>query len=213
MELPVRDYNIPSKNYLKKTLSIKRAPTTTYNNQIYRRTSTSKIDLEKAHYEAEMLLDEEDNSKIMKNQYMFERKDVNIFKFYCHLMEPIDYLYLVLGLIGLLASGITFPILNYLNATVYSDVGNSSENRSNLSEEEIMKLNVKDTMNSNMKHELIYGAVSLLGDILGYYFIGLLGTRCLYNFKKNIFRSFYLKNLDGLILPTFLNSQQKYRLN
>ena len=125
MELAVKDYNLPSKRYLNNALSIKRAPTTTYNNQIYRRTSTSKIDLEKAHYEAEMLLDEEDDSKIMKNQFMFERKDVNIFKFYCHLMEPIDYLYLVLGIIGLLACGCTSPILSYLNATVYSDVGNS----------------------------------------------------------------------------------------
>ena len=59
-----------------------------------------------------MLMDEVDDSKIMKKQFMFERKDVNIFKFYCHLMERIDYLYLVLGVIGLLASGITFPILN-----------------------------------------------------------------------------------------------------
>ena len=50
-----------------------------------------------------------------------------------------------------------------------------------------MKLNVKDTMNSNIKKQLIYGAISLVGNLLGYYFIGLLGTRCLYNFKKNYF--------------------------
>ena len=102
MELAVKDYNLPSKKYLKNTLSIKRAPTTSYNNQIYRRASTTRIDIEKAHYEAESLMDEQDDSKLMKNQFMFERKDVNILKFYCHLLEPIDYLYLVLGFIGLL---------------------------------------------------------------------------------------------------------------
>jgi len=187
MELPIKNYKIPSKNYLKNALSLRRAPTSKYNNQIYRRATTSRIDIEKAHYEAELLLDEEDDSKLMKNQYMFERKDVNIFKFYCHLFEPIDYLYLVLGIIGLLACGCTSPILSYLNATVYSDVGNSSENRNDISEEEIMKLNVKDTMNSNIKHEFIYGAISLVGNILGYHFIGLLSTRCLFNFKKKYF--------------------------
>ena len=187
MELPIKGYKNPSKNYLKNALSLKRAPNSRYNSTIYRITTTSRIDIEKAHYEAELLLDEEDDSKIMKNQYMFERKNVNIFKFYRHLLEPIDYLYLVLGIIGLLLCACTSPILSYLNATVYSEVGNSSENRNDISEEEIMKLNVKETMNSNIKHEMIWGAVTVVGDILGYYFIGLLSTRSLYNFKRKYF--------------------------
>ena len=74
MELAVKDYNLPSKRYLNNALSIKRAPTTKYNKQIYRRAATTRIDIEKAHYEAELLMDEEDDSKIMKNQFMFEEK-------------------------------------------------------------------------------------------------------------------------------------------
>ena len=177
----------PFKNYLKNSLTIKRAPTSNYNNQIFNRANSSKIDLEKAHYEAELLLDEEDDFGLLKNQAMFERKNVSIIKFYCHLFEPIDYLYLFLGTVGLFACGLSNPILNYLNAHVYSKVGNTSEHRDNLTAQEIMKLNVKDTMNSNIKKQLIYGAISLVGNLLGYYFIGLLGTRCLYNFKKNYF--------------------------
>ena len=50
-----------------------------------------------------------------------------------------------------------------------------------------MKLNVEETMNSNMKKQLIYGCISFAGNILGFYFIGLLGTRTFYNFKKKYF--------------------------
>ena len=35
MELPIKNYKIPSKNYLKNALSLRRAPTSKYNNQIY----------------------------------------------------------------------------------------------------------------------------------------------------------------------------------
>ena len=79
------------------------------------------------------------------------------------------------------------PIIYYLNATVYSSVGNTSENKGNLSEKEIMKLNVEKTMNTNIKKQLIYGSISLVGNIIGYYFIGIIGTRAFYNFKKRYF--------------------------
>jgi len=40
-----------------------------------------------------------------------------------------------------------------LNAIIFTNVGNTSENRENLTAEEIMKLNVKDQMNSNIKKQ------------------------------------------------------------
>ena len=46
-------------NYLKNTFSIEKAPLSDYNYKIYNR-SSSKIDIEKAHYEAELLLDQEE---------------------------------------------------------------------------------------------------------------------------------------------------------
>ena len=85
--------------------------------------------------------------------------------------------------------GLANPVFSYLNATVFSEVGNTSENRGSLSEEELMKLNLKETMNSNIKKQVMFGCIALVGGIVGYFFIGLFSTRCLYNFKKNYFRT------------------------
>ena len=69
-------------NYLKDFHSLKKAPTSDYNYKMFKRSNTTRIDLEKAHYEAELLLDEDEDSLNMKNQFMFQRIDVNIFKFF-----------------------------------------------------------------------------------------------------------------------------------
>ena len=177
------------KNSLKNSFSIRRAPTSNYNNYIYNRAYTTKIDIEKAHYEAELLLDEEEDSIMMKNQFMFERKNIGLFQFFCHLFEPIDWFYLIIAIIGLILCGGANPVLSYLDATVFSKVGNSSEDRSSKTAEEIMKLNVKDTMNSNIIKQLVCGCISLVGNILGHGFIGLISSRCLYNFKKRYFKT------------------------
>ena len=168
------------------SISLKRAPTSSYNRRIYRRGISSQIDFDKAHYEAENMLESE-GEEFMERQSMFKTRSIGLFKFYCHIMEKIDYLYLILGLLGLIIVGLSNPVIFYLNATVYSHVGNTSENKDTLSEKEIMKLNVEETMNSNMKKQLIYGCISFVGNILGFYFIGLLGTRTFYNFKKKYF--------------------------
>ena len=189
MNISIRPEKKNYKYSLKDNLTIKRAPTSSYNNQIFKRLKSShtKFDIEKAHYEAELLLDEQDNSEMLKNQSMFERKDISAFKFYCHLLEGIDWLYLILAIIGLLVCGLARPLLIYINSNVYSEVGNTSEYRSDLSAQEIMKLNVKETMESHIKKQMIYGSVSLVGIILGFSFLGLVGTKCLFNFKKKYF--------------------------
>ena len=176
-----------SKKVLKENLSIKRAPSIGYNKIIYKKSNSSKIDLEKAHYEAELLLEEGDYYSNLEKQIMFESHPVNIFKFHYHLFEPIDWLYLTLTIIGCIICGLSNPIMTYLNADVFSKVGNTSENRSSLSQTELMKLKVKETMNTNIKKQLIYGSIALVGNFIGYSFIGLIGIKSLYNFKKKYF--------------------------
>ena len=190
MEDQIENYGIKDKelkNYIKDSLTLKKAPTIKYNNQIYNRSNTTKFEIEKAHYEAELLLEEEEDSHVRKNESIFEKKSVSLFKFFCHLFEPIDWLYCILGIIGLIVCGLADPVFSYLNATVYSEIGNTSENRGSLSEEELMKLNVKETMNSNIKKQIIFGSISLVGGIASYFFVGLFSTRCLYNFKRKYF--------------------------
>ena len=174
------------KNDIRNSVSLKKELVSGYNHKIFNRANTTYFDIEKAHYEAELLL-EDNEEAYARNQFLFERKHISICRFYFHLFEPIDYLYLVLSLIGCLIRALASPVMTYLNATVFSDIGNTSESRASLSEEELMKLNVKDTMESNIKKQLVCGAISFVGTIIAYFFFGLISTRCLRNFKKKYF--------------------------
>ena len=116
MNVSINNYKKENKHYnknLKNEISLKKAPTSRFNNQIYNRSNTTKIALEKAHYEAELLLEEEGDPTDMKNKTMFPQKKVSIFKFYCHLLEPIDWLYFTLGVIGLIIYELANPVLSF----------------------------------------------------------------------------------------------------
>ena len=164
-----------------------RAPVSNYNKQILKRANTNRWDIQRAHYQAKKVLREKEDSDIIKNESLFKRQKVSIIKFHLHFMEGIDWLFLALAIIGILIGALSSPLLSYLNAIIFSNVGNTSENRENLSDEEIMKLNVKEQMNSNIKKQLIFGSIELVGNIMGYGFFGLLCKRCIYNFKKKYF--------------------------
>ena len=173
--------------YIANSFSFHRAPSANFNKQVLRRVKTNGWDISKAHYQAEVLLRENDDIEFIKNKSLFERKKVGIIRFHLHFMEGIDWLFLVLAIIGIFIGALASPLLSYLNALIFSNVGNTSEDRENLTEEEIMKLNVKEQMNSNIKKQLIFGSIELVGNIMGYGFFGLLSKRCIYNFKKKYF--------------------------
>ena len=182
------DFNITQANrYLKNTFRLSKAPLPNYNKRIFRKFVSNKWDIERAHYQAGLLLDQKYDSEFIKSQALFQRKKVGIIKFHLHFMEGIDWLFLALAIIGIFISALASPLLSYLNAIIFSNVKNTSEERGNLTEEEIMKLNVKEQMNSNIKKRLIFGSIELVGNIIGYGFFGLLSKRCIYNFKKKYF--------------------------
>ena len=166
--------------------SLRKAVTSSYNREILRRTTTTRINIDKANYEAEIIWENEKSN--IKEDEVFNRKSISIFRFYYILFEPIDWVFLIIGLIGCLATGFSSPLISYLNAIVYTKVGKTSEQRSSASEEEIMKEQVRETMNSNIKKQLIYGSIALVDNFIAYFFIGLISTRSLYNFKKKYFR-------------------------
>ena len=66
--------------------------------------------------------------------------------------------------------GLANPVFSYLNATVFSEVGNTSENRGSLSEEELMKLNLKETVKENIKKQVMFGCIALVGGIVELFF-------------------------------------------
>ena len=151
-----------------------------------KRKHTSQIDLEKAQREAQELLEGGDADQMMKDKLMFEQQSVNLFRIYGHLCEPIDWLFVVLAIIGSIGAGVSMPIMSYLSSDVYSDVGNTSESRDSATDIEEMKEIVKETMNDQIKKQLIYGAISFVCNFMSVCFWSLIGNRCVYNLKKNI---------------------------
>ena len=91
-----------------------------------RRTS-SYYNYEELQKEAEEMRDVERAEDEVKQNLMFEEKDVSLIQIYCHLAEPIDYFYIVLATIGSIAAGLSMPIMSYLSTDLFSDVGNTSE--------------------------------------------------------------------------------------
>ena len=172
-----------------KETSLKKAYIPSYNHTFLRRATTTRIDLEKMNYNSKLIWENERANP--EEQEVFQRKTVSLFRYYYILFERLDWIFLIFGLIGCLAAGISTPIVYYLNAMVYTDVGNSSEKRDTESEEQIMKEQVKETMNSNIKKQLIYGAIALVDNFLAFFFVGLICTRTFYNFKKIYFRKVF----------------------
>jgi len=190
--LKIRDFNNnasfqQAKKYIKNSFSFHKVPVSNYNKQVFKQASKNSGDIVRAHYRAEELIREKDDKEVIKAQSLFKRKNVSIIRFHLHFMEGIDWLFLCLAIIGIFIGALASPLLSYLNAIIFSNVGNTSEKRENLTAEEIMKLNVKEQMNSNIKKQLIFGSIELIGNIMGYGFFGLLSKRCIYNFKKKYF--------------------------
>ena len=50
----------------------------------------------------------------LKKKLMFGEKDISVLLFIRHLSEPIDVVYVILGTIGAIGSGIAMPIIAYL---------------------------------------------------------------------------------------------------
>ena len=169
-----------------KETSLKKAYIPSYNHTLLRRATTTRIDLEKMNYNSKLIWENERANP--EEQEVFQRKTVSLFRYYYILFERLDWIFFILGLIGCLASGISTPLIYYLNAMVYTDIGKTSEKRGTLSEEELMKEEVKDTMNSNIKKQMIYGSIALVDNFMAYFFMGLICTRTSYNFKKTYFR-------------------------
>ena len=177
-----------SKKNLMRQLTLKQVNIPSQNNQILRRATTTKIDVEKANYLTDLIWEKERANT--DEQEMFNRKSISVFKYYT-LFEPLDWLLFAFGMIGCLASGISTPLIYYLNAEIYTGVGKTLEGGGTLSQEEIMKQNVKNKMNANIRKQLIYGSIALVDNFIAYFFIGLVCTRSLYNFKKRYFQAIF----------------------
>jgi ABC-type multidrug transport system fused ATPase/permease subunit len=148
---------------------------------------TSQIDLDKVRREAKELLEEKGAGPGVEDKLMFQKQSVSIFRIYCHLFESIDWLFLVFAVIGSIGAGISMPIMSYTMSDVYSDVGNTSEMQNSPEAIAMMQEAVEDSMDDQIKKQLIYGAISFVCNFLSVCFWSLIGNRCVYNLKKKYF--------------------------
>ena len=150
------------------------------------RKASTYVDLELAKTEAGQLLSGDNADSELKKNLLFEEKSISLFRLYTHLCEPIDYLYMVLGTIGSIGSGITMPLLAYMMSDLFSDIGNTSENVTEVDIEE-MKNVVEKAMNKQIKRFLIFGALTFVANFLNVCFWTLVGERCVHQMKRNYF--------------------------
>ena len=149
-----------------------------------RRTS-SFYDLEELRREAEEMRDAKNAEDELKKNLMFEEKDISIFHIYFHLAEPIDYLYMVIAIIGSIGAGLTMPIMSYLSTDLFSEVGNTSEYSTDITK--LMDI-VKHAFDKQIKRFLIVGVIMFFCHFCSVCFWTLIGSRMCHKLKENYFR-------------------------
>jgi hypothetical protein len=111
--------------------------------------TSTYVDLEFAKKEANQLLSGDKANNELKKNLLFEEKSIPLIRLYTHLCYPIDYLYVILGTLGSIGSGVTMPLLAYMMSDIFSDIGNTSENTS-IEDIEQMKVIVEKAMNKQI---------------------------------------------------------------
>ena len=85
------------------------------------------LNIDKSLYDAEELLREGEEEYENQERLMHEVQSISLFQIYFHFFEPIDYLFLVLAIIGSITSGIVTPIIFCLSSENFNNIGNTSE--------------------------------------------------------------------------------------
>ena len=148
------------------------------------RRSSSNFDFEELRREAEEMRDLKNAESELKKKLMFEEKDIKIHTIYMHLMEKIDYFYLILAIIGSLGAGLSLPIMAYISSDLMGDIGNTSE----YSDDPLILIDrVKRAFNTQIKRFLIFGAISFVCNFLAICFWCLIGSRMCHRLKRQYF--------------------------
>ena len=126
-----------------------------------------KIKIERPFiYKAYQLQKDVKNNEILQTlanaKFLFKKQSIPICRIYSHFFEPIDWFFLLLALIGSIGSGVAMPLMSFLTSEVYSDVGNTSEQRYSADSIANMIEIVKETMDDQIKKQLMYGGISFV---------------------------------------------------
>ena len=166
------------------------------NNKILEQTTETGFDANMfpSQFDVEEYLKDEEEEILMREKLMTEKHSVSLFRIYAHFLEPIDWLFVILAIIGAIGLGVSFPVLFYIGSDAFSSQGNTSETRNmrvppHIYEmiQKAMKEGVRKSMNLNIKRTLIAGAISFVCSFMCGAFWLYIGNKCSYNFKKKYF--------------------------
>ena len=138
--------------------------------------STVKFNLNenKSLFEAE---GEEEIEIEMRERLLLEPQSISLIRIYRHFFETIDYLYLIIAIIGGIISGICTPLLFYSNSDNYSRIGNTEETRNIKAPPQVIEMilqemhnDIRKSMNKNIRRQLIIGAVAFVSNFLNLLF-------------------------------------------
>ena len=158
--------------------------------QIMTRKSSSFYDINELKKESNELRHKDFAEAELKNKLMFEEKDISIFFLYRHLAEPLDYPYMLLGIIGSIGTGVSFAVMAYISTDLFADVGNTSEYANNY--QKLMDL-VEEAFNKQIKRFLILGAIAFVCNFLSICFWSLMGNRMCHRLKRQYFRAILMQ--------------------
>ena len=153
-----------------------------------------EIETQKAQIEAEDFLKKGEEEILNKEKFLFEPQSISLFRIYNHFFEPIDWIFLVLAIIGALGNAASIPALMYIGSDAFTEVRNTGEQReaiANLPPHiqkmilETMNQSIRESMNRSIKRQLIAGAISFVCNFLFGTFWVLIGSRCVYKLKRN----------------------------
>ena len=132
---------------------------------------------------------EEDSDKAKKN-LIFDIHDVSVFRLYFHLSYCTEYILMIVGFIGSVASGGANPIMAYLTGSTISDASSSSqdslEGMSQDEKEEFFR-EFKKTMKGKVNEFLYYGAAAFVACFLNNYCWEYASLRQMHHLKEKYF--------------------------
>ena len=125
-----------------------------------------------------------------KKNLIFDLKDVSVFRLYFHLSEKFEYLLMILGFIGSVATGASNPIMAYLTGSTTSDASGSAEdNLESMTDEEkkIFFAGFKKAIDKKVKEFMIYGALSFIAAFMSNFFWEYASLRQMHHLKEKYF--------------------------
>jgi hypothetical protein len=175
--------------------------TTIENNKILDQTTETGFDanISQTQFDIEEFLKDEEEEILMREKLKLEKQSVKLFRIYAHFLEPKDWVFLILDIIGAIGEGVAIPALFYICSDIFTSEGNTSEIRNmrvppHIYEmiQKAMKESIRKSMTLQIKRTLIAGAISFVCSFMCGAFWLYIGNKCSYNFKKKIFYTYII---------------------